>query len=237
MSAEKAGESPAVAEPQPQNAGSPLRNAKHEAVLQGYIADAERVGYRCYIRVYRNSGEAAARTAFSRLLKNADFTARLRVLDADVTAKVVEKAAVTIEQVVTELCKLGFANMENYMRAGADGVPRLKFSDLTSDQKAALQEVTCEEEIRPGDEDEEATIVRKTKFKLYNKEAALVDILRHLGGFPAQKHELTGADGGPMKVDVDAEGLSELELGRRIAFALEKAARAPRPASEKTRKK
>src|SRR5260370_2580117 len=98
-----------------ENAAQPLRNAKHEAVLQQFLADSERVGYRCYIAVYRNSGEAAAKTAFSRLLKNADFAERLEHLKAGVAAAVSEKVAITVERVIDELAKIGFANMENYM--------------------------------------------------------------------------------------------------------------------------
>jgi phage terminase small subunit len=212
------------------NAEKPLANAKHEAVLQAYIADPERVGYRCYIGVYRKSSEGAAKTAFSRLLKNADFVARLQLLSADVSAKVVEKTAITIERTVAELAKIGFSNMENYMRAGADGSPRLHFSELTSDQKAALQEVTCEEQIAAvGDGDDEdgqtTVLVRKTKFKLYNKQPALVSILEHLGGFPAQKH--ADPDGRALGVGA-AEKLgeySDLEAARRVAFLLASGAR------------
>lgn len=142
-------------------AEKPLANAKHEAVLQAYLADPERIGFKAYLAVYPKSSDAAARTAFSRLLKIAGFTARLKFLDARVTEKVVEASAITVERVIAELAKIGFSNMENYMRAGADGVPRLKFSELTSDHKAALSEVTLEEEIVPGDDDEPPTIVRK----------------------------------------------------------------------------
>jgi hypothetical protein len=74
------------------------------------------------------------------------------------------------------------------------------------------------------DEEAEPTIVRKTKFKLYDKRAALVDILRHLGGFPSQKHEHAGAGGGPIEIEHKAD-MSELEVARRIAFALERGAR------------
>jgi phage terminase small subunit len=210
-----------------ENAGKPLQNAKHEAVLQSYFADPERVGYRCYISVYPNSSESAAKTGFSRLLKNADFRARLDFLTAGVAKVVSEKVAITVENVINELAKLGFSNMENYFRAGDDGVPRLRISDLSSDQLAALQEISIEEEIEPGTDDEMPTIVRKTKFKLYDKRAALVDIGKHLGAFK-DKLELTGKDGGPIEVK---EEISELELARRIAFALEQGARSARPAA------
>lgn len=212
-----------------ENAGKPLANAKHEAVLLAYIADPERVGYRCYISVYPNSTEAAAKTAFSRLLKNADFTARLAELTKNVADQVIEKTGITVERVIEELAKIGFANMADYMQADSEGRPRLSFSELSRDQTAALQEVTVEEDVeRARAEEEESgnlieTVVRKTKFKLYDKRAALVDIGKHLGAFTDKvKHEHSGPNGEPIKHEVE---LSELELARRIAFALEQGAR------------
>lgn len=211
-----------------ENAGNPLSNAKHEAVLQAFLLDPAKVGYRAYLVVYPKSSEAAAKTGWSRLLKIAAFAARLEFLEKAVTAQVVERTAITVERVIDELAKIGFANMGDYFRAGEDGVPRLRASELTRDQMAALSEVSIEEEVEPGEKDDELpTVVRKTKFKLWDKRAALVDIGKHLGAFK-NTVELTGKDGGA--VEVKTEHLSELELARRIAFTLETAARTPRPA-------
>lgn len=229
----------------------PLQNAKHEAVLRAFFADPQRVAYKAYLSVYPRSSEGAAKTAFSRLLKHADFAERLKFLDAGVTDKVIEKTAVSIERVVNELSRIGFATAKSFLRIGPDGEPAVDLSNLSDDEFAALAEVTVEDFV-DGRCDPDETLepqaqggalkrqrgrdVRRVKFRLHNKQAALVSILDHLGGFPARKHELTGADGGPIKhQDVDAVALSELELGRRIAFALEKAARAPRPAAKKGR--
>lgn len=205
-------------------AENPLRNAKHEAVLQAYFADPERVGYRCYMGVYPNSTEAAAKTAFSRLLKNADFTARLEFLSASVAKEVSEKVAISVESVIAELAKIGFANMKDYFRdKGGFLVDR-----VTRDEAAAIAQIEVEEVIE-GDGDD-AKLIRKTKFKLHDKRAALVDIGKHLGAFVDKKSvELTGKDGGPIETKQD---ISELELARRIAFALEQGARsAPAPAA------
>src|SRR5690242_10610123 len=51
-----------------------------------------------------------------------------------------QKTGITQERVLGELAKIGFANMQDYMRPGADGDPLLDFSALTRDQAAALQE-------------------------------------------------------------------------------------------------
>lgn len=112
-------------------------------------------------------------------------------------AKIAEKLEVTQERVVAELAKLGFANMADYMRAGPDGDPFLDFSALTRDQAAALTEVTVDDFVDGRGED--ARAVRRVKFKLADKRAALVDLGKHLGMF-TDKVTLTGPDGGPLQV-------------------------------------
>lgn len=111
------------------------------------------------------------------------------------TERVLDRYEVSKERIIAELARLGFANMQDYMRAGPDGDPYLDFSALTPDQAAALAEVTVED-FKDG-RGEDARDVRRVKFKLYDKRAALVDLGRHLGLFK-EKVELTGAEGGPM---------------------------------------
>ena len=114
-------------------------------------------------------------------------------------AKLAEKAGVTVEGIVQELAKLGFANMADYMRVGADGDPSLDFSKLTRDQAAALAEVTVED-FKDG-RGEEARDVRRVKFKLADKRAALVDLGKWLQMF-IEKHEHSGKDGTPLIVNL-----------------------------------
>jgi phage terminase small subunit len=51
------------------------------------------------------------------------------------------------------LALLGFANMQDYMRANEGGDPYLDFSSLSRDQAAALQEVTVERYMEGRGED------------------------------------------------------------------------------------
>lgn len=102
-------------------------------------------------------------------------------------AKLAAKSEVSAERVLAELSKLGFANMQDYMRGGADGDPFLDFSKLTRDQAAALQEVTVEDYVDGRGDD--ARQVKRVKFKLADKRAALVDLGKHLGMF-VDRHEV-----------------------------------------------
>jgi phage terminase small subunit len=97
--------------------------------------------------------------------------------------------------------------MADYMRAGPSGDPFLDFSSLTRDQAAALVEVTVDDYV--DGRGENARDVRRVKFKLADKRAALVDLGRHLGIF-RDRMELTGKDGNPLEVDLN-------DVRRRVA--------------------
>lgn len=96
-------------------------------------------------------------------------------------AKLAAKHDITLDRIVAELAKIGFANMGDYMRVGANGDPYLDFSKLTREQTAALAEVTVEDFVDGRGED--AREVKRVKFKLWDKRAALVDLGKHLGLF------------------------------------------------------
>lgn len=133
-----------------------------------------------------NATQAAIRAGYS--ARSAEVTGHRLLRDAKVAAAIAEaqtersaRTEITADRVLTELAKIGFSNMADYMRAGPDGDPYLDFSALTRDQSAALQEVTVED-FKDG-RGEDARDVRRIKFKLADKRAALVDIGKHLGMF------------------------------------------------------
>lgn len=163
-----------------------------------------------------NATQAAIRAGYSKKTANriASETLSKPLVAAEVAfrqAKRADKLEITAEAVVAELAKLGFCNMQDYMRAGANGDPYLDFSALTRDQAAALSEVTVDDYVEGRGED--AREVKRVKFKLADKRAALVDLGRHLGLFK-ERVELTGKDGGPIETketDALAVILSKLD--------------------------
>ena len=58
------------------------------------------------------------------------------------SAEAAEGAVATAREVLEQLTKISFANIQDYVRIGPDGDPVLDFENLTRDQAAALQEVT-----------------------------------------------------------------------------------------------
>jgi phage terminase small subunit len=141
---------------------------------------------------------AGAEANASRLIRNDKVSARI----ADLKGKAAEGAVATAREVLEQLTKIGFANMQDYMRIGPDGDPALDFANLSRDQAAALQEVTVESYIDGGGEN--AREVKKVKFKLADKRAALVALGRHHRLF-TDKFEHGGKDDGPIEGRITIE--------------------------------
>ena len=157
-----------------------LKNAKYELFAQ-YLAQGmkqadahEKAGFK------RNDGNA------SKLAAKPEIDARIKELKEIGAEKAAVAIGVTKEKITAELAKLGFSNMLDYMTVGADGLPFIDMTAIAADRDkgAAIQEVIVETttrmEVNAAGE-KEAVPVRKVRFKLADKRAALVDMARHLG--------------------------------------------------------
>lgn len=163
-----------------------LENPKHERFAQELAKG--KTATEAYVLVgYKDNDGNASKMA-----------AKVQDRVKEITGKAADKAGVTIERVLSELALIGFSNMLDYMRAGPDGDPYLDFSALTREQAAALAEVTVED-FKDG-RGESARDVRRVKFKLADKRAALVDMGKHLGMFK-ERVEHSGPNGGPLEIE------------------------------------
>jgi len=148
-------------------------NAKQARFVTEYLKDLNAT--RAAVRA--RYSERTAKQIGSRLLTHVDVDVAIQ----EGQAKLAAKHGVTIDRIVSELALLGFANMSDYIRIGPDGDPYTDFSRLTREQAAAIGEVTVED-FKDG-RGEDARDVRKVRFKLADKRAALVDLGKHLGMF------------------------------------------------------
>lgn len=161
---------------------------KQQRFVQEYLVDLNAT------QAAKRAGYAQPQSQGPRLLQNVEICNAVRREQEKLGAA----AGITAEKVIRELALLGFSNMQDYMRSGPGGDPYLDFSKLTRDQAAALVEVTVED-FKDG-RGEDARDVRRVRFKLADKRAALVDLGKHLGLFVDKKQvEHTGAEGGPIR--------------------------------------
>lgn len=188
-----------------------LKHAKHERfaqeVAQGKTAIEAYVtaGYK------RDDGNA------SKLHARPEVKARIQ----EITGLGAERAAIAIgvtkEKITAELAKLGFSNMLDYVTIGPGGLPFVDLTALNRDKAAAIQEVIIEESMRHETNEageKEAVPVRKVRFKLADKRAALVDMARHLGMNNDTVQIKSDADAAKTADQLKAEILAEMaELG------------------------
>lgn len=117
--------------------------------------------------------EKTARQQGARLLSNVDIATEL----AESAQKRAEKLDISAEKVLTELSRMAFCNMLDYMRV-QDGDAYVDFSTLTREQAAAIQEIIVEE-YSEG-KGKERRDIKRTKFKLAEKRGSLELLGRHL---------------------------------------------------------
>lgn len=157
-----------------------LKNARWE-IFAHNVAKGETLA-----DAHEHAGFKRSDSNSSTLANKPEVAARIEEIKEIASKQAATALGVTKEKITAELAKLGFSNMLDYMTVGADGLP---FIDMTSiaadrDKGAAIQEVIVETttrmEVNAAGE-KEAVPVRKVRFKLADKRAALVDMARHLG--------------------------------------------------------
>ena len=167
-----------------------------------------------------NASQAAIRAGYS--ARNADKIGsellgktRVRAAIGEAQKARERRTLITADRVVGELALIAFSNTQDYIGATGAGDPFVDLSGLSREQWAAVQEVTVEDFVDGRGKDRRD--VRRVKFKLADKRAALVDLGRHLGIF-TDKLEHLGKDGGPIAIELSialrlANAVARLERG------------------------
>jgi phage terminase small subunit len=94
-------------------------------------------------------------------------------------AALAKKHEITLDKIISELALIGFARLDQYVRITPDGDPTVDLSKMTSEQSAAITEITIDEYMDGRGDD--AREVKKVRIKLGEKRAALVDLGKHFG--------------------------------------------------------
>jgi phage terminase small subunit len=128
----------------------------------------------------------------------------------ELLGKAAEKAVITKARVLDELAKIGFSDPRKLFDAAGNLIP---IHLLDADAAACL--AAFEVRTLKTEGHAEAAVEQVAKIKTWDKRGALVDIAKIMG-FYVEKHEHTGADGGPIAI----ADMSDQEKARRIAFAL-----------------
>lgn len=176
---------------------------------------------RAYGRAYPNSKPKSSNAQGARLL------AQAAVQDAIMARRKesAERVGVTADRVRSELAKIAFANMMDFISITDDGEPYVDLSALTREQAAALHEFSVDDFVDGRSED--GREVKRVRIKLADKQRALELLGKDL--------QMFGGDAAPPSVIVNNNtqiNVQPLELVQRIAFLLTQGAAEKEP--EKT---
>ena len=139
-----------------------LANARHESFSQNLTKGMSEVA------AYEAAG-------YTRDLGNACHLAQkphIRARVQELMARAGRRAEITAARVLQEMAKLAFYNPADYIKIDEDGSAIVDLSKLDRDQAAAITEVISER-------GEDGKV--KTRIKLADKKAALVELGRHFG--------------------------------------------------------
>lgn len=104
---------------------------------------------------------------------------RIRAAIAKAQTPHLARLGIDAERLVTELVRIATANLLDYMAVGTDGALAVDFGRLDRDRGAVLSELTFEE--FPHARDPERRGIRKIRFRLHDKIAAIRELAKLLG--------------------------------------------------------
>lgn len=179
--------------------GDKLTETERKVVAE-YVRNGHHGGHAYRDAIGSTGSPHTCTNQFYKLMKRPAFKAAIESIDARVVAAkdaVIERYAVTKANILRELALIGFARMDDYLAFGDDGRPSLDFAKIQANPElaAAISELVVDEIGTDG----KRALTTRVRFKLHEKRSALVDLGKNLGMF-VEKHELTGADGGPVEI-------------------------------------
>ncbi len=162
---------------------------KQERFVQEYCANGHNATQAAISAGY---SEATARQQACRLLTNANIQKAIH----EFFSAAALQAGITTHRVLSELAEVAFSDMRNYVRFEEDGTAYLDWSNLPEGATKVISEIVQEVEFpKGGDEDNPNPPIRKTRFKLHNKLAALEKLGQHLDLFKDSKVSVTVNNG------------------------------------------
>ena len=171
-----------------------LKNDRHERFCQEYIINlnatkaAERAKF----------SKKTARTIGSKLLTNIDIQKRI----AELKEKRDKRTELTQDWIIKELKLIGGSDLQNYIDIDPNtGAIRAKgFDDMPPETSRALQSIKEDRVIKEDADGKKVTVYDKVGFKMHDKIRALEILAKHKGML-VERHEVTGEDGGPIKIE------------------------------------
>jgi hypothetical protein len=143
---------------------------------------------------------------------------------ANLAADIIEKENKAIlnklapfKKIVEHLSAIGFSSIDNYMSVAEGGeITAIPFETIKKKKLLAIKKVKEKTTIAESKDGETIYKNSQVEYELYDKQSALQYLMKLRGDEPAEKHEHTGPEGGPIE-------FTRLDRANRIAAIAEAA--------------
>ena len=121
------------------------------------------------------------------------------------------------KKIAEHLSVIAFSTIDDYMSVAEGGeITAIPFDNIVKKKLRAIESVEENTKITESNDGSRIYKDSKIKYKLYNKLDALKYLVKLRGDEPAEKHEHTGPEGGPIE-------FTRLDRANRIAAIAEAA--------------
>jgi phage terminase small subunit len=175
------------------------------------------------VRAYQAAGYRPDPANAARLTRNDHVRTRL----AELMAVTAEDLGVTVKRVINGVARIAFANMADFIAFGPNVDPTITLDGLTWEQFATVGELNVVQRVVVGKDDTPSVTIKRVRFKLHDKLAALDKLGRYFGIWDngADKHAPNETNDKRIKpVHLDALSIEELKTLRDIKRKLDEAA-------------
>jgi phage terminase small subunit len=178
-----------------------LANAKHELFAQAVANGISAAEAYVTAGFTKNDGNARRLRANEAVVKRIEAILSEREhIHAKAIEKAIEDTGISIGRVLTELAKIGFADIRKAVKWGDAVAVFDEAGNVQISNGVALVGSDQVDDATAGAIAEVSQTKDGLKIKMHDKRGALVDIGRHLGMFK-DKVEVTGKDGGSIQTE------------------------------------
>jgi phage terminase small subunit len=163
--------------------------------------------------IHKNATKAAIAAGFSERSANNQGT-RLMANDAiraEIEARLAstfDRYAITSDRIIRELALIAFGNIGDFIAVQDGGSAIVDFGTATREQMASLRSVEIDERTIDG----AASGTRRVKISMSDKRQALMDLAKIQRLLPADRHEHSGPDGGPIAFDANVKPEHKIDI-------------------------
>lgn len=156
----------------------PLKNTKHERFSQEYHKSLNAT--QAYQIAYPKSSAKAADGNGTRLIGNDRVAGRIAYLQAQLS----DTCGVTARMLMEELKKIGFSNIDDYLRIDTEGeVLGRSFDTIDRSKLAAIESIKQTTNITTSKDGDREYETRNFTFKLHSKITAIQDMGKMIGAY------------------------------------------------------